>query len=105
VSDKTLELYAYNLSEFDLDDVRTVVRSFARRKRAEGETAFPALGDLTEPLQAMRSRRREEQRKAGERLVEIEEFWTWAGWWMEYTGNDKEELLKRFPGFKGTKPR
>ena len=54
VSDKTLELYAYNLSEFADADVRAVARMFARRKRAEGETAFPSLGELTEPLDAMR---------------------------------------------------
>jgi hypothetical protein len=40
-----------------------------------------------------------------ERRRQIEEFWQWAPEWIEMTGYSEEELLKRFPSFRGTKPR
>lgn len=105
VSAETLKLYSAHLCEFEPADVRDVVRTMAMRKRAEGETAFPALGDLVEPLQRLRERRREENKRVVQQQKEVEEFWRWAPEWMEFTGNDEAELLSRFPGFKGTKPR
>lgn len=105
MSAETLKLYSAHLAEFDPANVRIVVSALAKRKRAEGETAFPSLGDLVEPLQRMRERQKEEQHKAERRTAEIEQFWQWAPWWMERTGNDEAELLRRFPGFKDTKPR
>ena len=48
---------------------------------------------------------RERITQAQRRLNDIAEFWKWAPEWMERTGYDEEELLKRFPSFKGTKPR
>jgi hypothetical protein len=105
VSAETLKLYSAHLCDFDPNDVREVVRTLAMRKRAEGETSFPALGDLVEPLLRLRRRRREEHNRATQRQSEVDEFWRWAAEWMEATGNDKAELLRRFPGYKGTKPR
>ncbi len=55
VSKETLNLYSRELCEFDPADVREVVRTLAIRKRVEGETAFPALGDLLEPLKDRRT--------------------------------------------------
>jgi hypothetical protein len=39
------------------------------------------------------------------RQSEIDKFWRDADHWMQVTGFDEAELLKRFPSFKGTKPR
>lgn len=102
---QTLKLYAAHLVDFDPDDVRSVVRALATRKRAEGETAFPALGDLVEPLSRLHTRRREDQERTLRRQAEIAEFWSMVPGWMEITGQSEEEILERWPRFKGTKPR
>jgi hypothetical protein len=107
VSDKTLELYAENLSEFELEAVRAVVRRFATSKRAEYETAFPILGDLVEPLKAMRERRREEQRRMRIEAAEVEEFWSWVSERMADWGQTEQEVLDgiKAPGLLGLKVR
>jgi hypothetical protein len=48
-------------------------------------------------------RQTEVQRRARRRRLEIEEFWRVAPEWMAITGNSEEELLSRFPSYKGTK--
>jgi len=105
VSAETLKLYSAHLCDFEPGDVRDVVRTLAMRKRTEGETAFPALGDLVEPLERKRERRREENKRAGQRQAEIQEFWRMVPGWMEITGQSEAEILERWPSFKGTKPR
>lgn len=105
VSAETLKLYSAHLCDFDPADVRDVVRALAMRKRAEGETAFPALGDLVEPLERLRERHREERIRAAHQQAEIAEFWRWAPEWMAMTGYSEEELLNRWPRMRGTKPR
>jgi hypothetical protein len=105
VSEETLRLYSAHLAEFEPEDVKEVARSIARRKRAEGETAFPSLGDLIEPLAALRNKHRAEVRAHRERQEEIDQFWAWAAEWMKETGNDEAELLRRFPTYTGTKAR
>ncbi len=104
VSAETLKLHSAHMCDFELADVREAVRALAVRKRAEGETAFPALGELVEPLETMWARRREENKRAAQQQAEIDEFWQWAPEWMEFTGNTEAELLRRFPSFRGTKP-
>jgi hypothetical protein len=103
-SSETLELYAACLSEFDEADVRDVVRAFALSKRAEGDTAFPGLGELYEPLKARKNRRLAQQREARERIEEIAQFWRVVPEWIQHTGQTEEQLLERWPRFKGTKP-
>jgi hypothetical protein len=103
VSAETLNLYSRELCEFDPADVRDLVRALATRKRADGETAFPSLGDLIEPLKAARSRRIRQEREERERQARIDEFWneilphrmTAYGW-------TEQEALDRFPEFRGT---
>jgi hypothetical protein len=51
-----------------------------------------------------RQRTAEMARQKQVRTAEIEAFWKWAPEWMEITGNDEAELLKRFPSYRGTKP-
>jgi hypothetical protein len=103
VSAETLKLYSAHLCEFEPDDVREVVRALAMRKRAEGETAFPALGELVDPLVRMRERRREEHTRMARRQAEITEFWQMVPGWVEITGQSEAEILERWPSFKGTK--
>jgi hypothetical protein len=85
--------------------VRDVVRTLAMRKRAEGETAFPALGDLVEPLIRLRERRWEERKRVAQQQAEIAQFWQMVPGWIEITGQSEVEILERWPRFKGTKPR
>lgn len=103
VSQETLTLYAECLSEFDLADVRRVARGMAMQRRADGETAFPILGDLTEPLRRIRWRRREAEEQERIRQAEIAEFWERLPWMLEITGLSEEQMLERWPKFKGTK--
>jgi hypothetical protein len=35
---------------------------------------------------------------------DIWEFWQTAAEWMQETGNDEAELLRRFPSYRGTRP-
>lgn len=99
-----MELYAATLSAYPDEDVRAVIERTARTRRAEGEKAWPALGDLVEPLERIREQRGEQRRQAARREREIAEFWKTAPEWMAITGVDEAELLRRFPSFAGTKP-
>jgi hypothetical protein len=101
-----LNLYSLELCEFDPADVRDVVRALATRKRAEGETAFPALGELLEPLKERRNRRIASERIERERQERIELFWTdILPDRMARYGWTEAEALEKFPEFRGTKPR
>ena len=44
-----------------------------------------------------------EQQLSG-RQKEIADFWRTAPEWMEITGYTEEQMIERFPSFKGTKP-
>jgi hypothetical protein len=105
VSPECLELYATALGEFPDTDIQAVIVKVAKTKRGEFEKPWPALGDLIEPLGLMRRRRREAEHEAREWLAEIEQFWRLMPEWISETGNSEEELLSRFPRFKGTKAR
>ena len=60
--------------------------------------------EIEAQLEKVRSARAAELCR-NERRRQIEEFWKWAPEWIEMTGYSEEELLKRFPSFRGTKPR
>ena len=105
VSAEGLELYAETLISFPDEDVRAVIERFARSKRAEGEKAWPALGDLTDPLERMRQRRWEERKRQEQQQSDIAQFWQSVPEWMEITGQSEAEILERWPSFKGTKQR
>jgi len=105
VSSEGYELYAATLIAYPETDVRAVIERIARSKRAEGEKAWPPLGDLVEPLQRMNERRWEEHKRVEKQQAEIAEFWQLVPEWMEITGQSEAEILERWPRFKGTKPR
>lgn len=78
MSDRAYELYSAALCKFPECDVRAVVNVLARKRRGEGEKAFPALGDLVEPLESMAAHRR---RQAAERVrhdAAMADFWRWV---------------------------
>lgn len=114
VSAEGLELYAGTLSAYPDEDVRAVIERTARTKRAEGEKAWPALGDLLDPLERLKERRFEQRRQERERLEKVEHFWRIARERIEEYGvfryNDVEyrslDEVNQAPGsYKGTKPR
>jgi hypothetical protein len=59
---------------------------------------------IAEEIVYQRSDGARAERARERRRAEIEEFWKWAAEWMEDTGNGEEELLNRFPKFRGTRP-
>jgi hypothetical protein len=105
VSSEGYELYATALAEFPPQDVRARLDEVARRKRGEYEKPWPALGDLIEPLEKLRDRRRADERAARERQEAINRFWDWVPEHSQRTGLAEHEVLDRFPSFKGTKKR
>ncbi len=114
MSAETLKLYSAHLCDFEPDDVRDVVRTLAMRKRAEGETAFPALGDLVEPLERLRQRRWEQKRAQRERAEQVEYFWhivrerleSFGEWRYNGATYRSVDEVNQAPGFyKGTLPR
>lgn len=73
-----------------------------------GRGFFPRPDEVAAEIEASRDRRRaaiEQGKREHRRQNEVAEFWRWAPRWMADTGNTEEELLNRFPSFKGTKPR
>lgn len=107
VSDKAYELYSAALRKYPESDVREVVSAIVKRRRAEGEKAFPSLGDLIEPLEniaAMRQRRDAARRRREE---DSAYFWKWVDEQITLTGKPEQEILDsiRTPGYTGLKAR
>jgi hypothetical protein len=73
-----------------------------------GQAFFPRPDEVAAQIEAGQEARRaavERNSQARRRAAEIEAFWRWAPVWMDDTGNSEEELLKRWPGMRETKPR
>lgn len=75
VSAEGMELYAATLSAYADDDLLVVLQRAARSKRAEGEKAWPTLGDLTERLERLQDQRAEQKRQERMRQADITLFW------------------------------
>jgi hypothetical protein len=70
-------------------------------------TYFPRPDEVHDEIRRQRDSTRSKKAavsQAEQRKAEIAEFWRWAPEWMEMTGNDEAELLRRFPSYRGTKP-
>jgi len=84
------------------------VRAYlAEHRITPGARFFPRPDECAEWIErrleaAAHTRQMQRQAEAWKRKVA--EFWAWAEQWMEDTGNDEEELSRRFPAFRGTKP-
>lgn len=107
VSDKAYELYSAALSKFQESDVRAVVNALALKRRGDGEKAFPALGDLVEPLENMTAQRRRQEAERKRHEAAMADFWRWVDEQMEVTGRPEQEILDsiRTPGYMGLKAR
>lgn len=71
-----------------------------------GARFFPRPDEIAEMIESMREKSRESRRAARQeqqKRDDIRVFWKWAAEWMEGTGNSEEELLRRFPSYRGTK--
>ena len=104
VSEETHKLYSAHLAEFDEADVKAAARYLARKKRCDGETAFPSLGDLIAEVKYQRGQRIEQERQERERKQNIEKFWNAVLPFGISQGFTEEQMLERFPSFRGTKP-
>ena len=71
--------------------------------RPKGST-MPAPADLRALIQAARAKAAEQSMEAVERRQEVTEFWAWAAERAAETGETEDEILDRFPSFRGTKP-
>jgi hypothetical protein len=103
VSDKAYELYSAALHNYPESDVREVVTAIAKRRRGEGEKAFPSLGDLIEPLENMAAMKRQGEAERKRREEETAYFWKWVDEQVAVTGKPEQEILDsiRTPGYVG----
>lgn len=93
--------------DWPVEDVEQVCTKIATSSRREGETAFPALGNIMEELRARQAAQaRIGGAKANEAFLESA-FWEHVEWRMETTGQSEQEVLDsiRQPGFIGRKAR
>ncbi|HEV2133774.1 MAG TPA: hypothetical protein VGR47_05880 [Terracidiphilus sp.] len=103
----SLESYLWDFEQLALKySLPTVREALAALRIRPGRSFFPRPDEVAEEIEEQRAAatvRKDAERRAERRKKEIEEFWLWAPEWMEMTGKSEEELLKRFPSYKGTK--
>lgn len=112
VSDMTLDLYSAQLTADQCDprDVEVACERHGRCERAEGETAFPSLGQLRRLIDTVRSERakREYEAEYGTRVARLTEHYPPVNperqkVWMQrirYTskyGGTSEDAARLFP--------
>ncbi|MFP5276956.1 MAG: hypothetical protein ACLGPM_07565 [Acidobacteriota bacterium] len=84
-----------------------VVAALRELRIRPGQAFFPRPDEVAAEIERQAEARRREaeiSRQSAARRQEIADFWAWAHDWMEDTGNDEAELLRRFPSYRGTKP-
>ncbi|MDR3798425.1 MAG: hypothetical protein P4K93_09745 [Terracidiphilus sp.] len=103
----SMEGYLWDFEQLALKySLPKVQAALAALRIQPGQRFFPRPDEVAEEIEAqidVERRQREVRRQLHDRQQQIEEFWCWAPGWMEMTGNSEEELLKRFPSYKGTK--
>jgi hypothetical protein len=107
-SDETVDGFLFDLERLavihGIDALRVALLNLRLRP---GLPFFPHPTEVAEEIEKVAAlgkdsiRARLEQEK---RQKEIDEFWKTAAEWMQNTGHDEVELLKRFPSMRGTKP-
>ena len=107
VSDKTFRMYARHLAEFDVADVKEAVRQIAITARGEGETAFPAMGNIIDKVFYVRKVRVKEMANRRMREMQEADFWHWVSDRMADTGKTEQEILDAVtaPGYTNRKAR
>jgi hypothetical protein len=84
-----------------------VQAALAEWRITPGARFFPRPDEIAAEIERSREVGRDARMaevKAVRRAREIAAFWAWAQGWMADTGNDEEELLRRYPSYQGTKP-
>lgn len=103
----SMEGYLWDFEQLALKySLPKIQTALAALRIQPGQRFFPRPDEVAAEIEAqvdVERRQKGVQRRAQRRQREIEEFWCWAPEWMEITGNSEEELLRRFPSFKGTK--
>jgi hypothetical protein len=103
----SMEGYLWDFEQLALKySLPKVQAALAALRIQPGQRFFPRPDEVAGEIEAqvdLDRRRNEAQRQAQRRRREVEEFWRWAPEWMEVTGNSEEELLRRFPSYRGTK--
>ena len=100
-------LYSKRLVKENIEDVLAAIEQIQDLPRTEGELAFPEVGLILDMASMHRTAlllREANKRMEANRGKIIKEFWEWAPQWMADTGNSEEELLRRWPAMRGTKP-
>lgn len=86
---------------------RKVADALAELRIKPGQIYFPRPDEVAgeiERQQEGHNRAADTARQRQARATAVAEFWRWAPGWMEITGNNEDELLNRFPSYRGTKP-
>ena len=104
----SLEGYLWDFEQLALRySLPKVTAALAELRLTPGQSFFPRPDEVAgeiERQQEARNRSADASRQQQMRATAVAEFWAWAPGWMEMTGNDEEELLNRFPSYRGTKP-
>lgn len=102
----SMEGYLWDFEQLALKYSLAMVRqALAALRIRPGQSFFPRPDEVAEEIEAQLAAsklQKEIEGRAERRKKEIEDFWNWAPEWMEMTGNSEEELLKRFPSYRGT---
>ena len=64
---------------------------------------MPTPADLRALIQAARAKAAEQTVQAIKRRQEVAEFWEWVAERVACTDETEEQVLERFPSFRGTK--
>ena len=105
---ESIEEYLTDLEQLSLKySLRRVAAALEALRVKPGQSFFPRPDEIAGEIEEqMDAERYEQERKAAakRRQREIQEFWERAAEHMELAGIDEEELMRRFPGYRGTKP-
>lgn len=103
----SIEGYLWDFQQLALKySLSKVMAAAAELRLKPGQIFFPRPDEVAgeiERQQDERNRAADTARQRQSRATDIAEFWQWAPEWMARTGNSEEELLRRFPSFRGTK--
>lgn len=104
---ESIEAYQVDLEALAVKcSLPRVVAALRELRIRPGQTFFPRPDEVATEIERQQEGERfaaEKRAAANRRQREIEEFWAWAPEWMERTGNDEAELLRRFPSYRGTR--
>ena len=105
---ETIDSFLFDLERlavtYGLDRLQ---QAFLNIRLRRGQKFFPhpteVLDEIEANVEADQHAKAMEQQLSG-RQKEIADFWRTAPEWMEITGYTEEQMIERFPSFKGTKP-